>query len=72
MNGEVLPPFWRTAAIGLAGCTLFLWPFLAIALARPDATLGEMISNGGLVLLIGMWLACLFGIVVGRAGVSAP
>jgi hypothetical protein len=39
---------WRTAAMGLAGCTLFLWPLLALALARPDATLGEMVSDGGL------------------------
>jgi hypothetical protein len=39
---------WRTAAMGLAGRTLFLWPLLALALARPDATLGEMISDAGL------------------------
>jgi hypothetical protein len=48
-------------------CRLYVVPMalLALALARPDASLGEMISDGGLVLLIGM-CSPVFGIVVAQ------
>jgi hypothetical protein len=66
MNGKPARPFWEAAASGLLGCTLFLWPFFVVALAPPDGTLGEAINNGAVAVLIAMWLACLFGIVIGR------
>ena len=52
--------------MGLLGCTFFLWPFFVVALAQPHETLGQALSDGALVLLIAMWLACLLGLIIGR------
>jgi len=59
-------PFWQEVAMGLLGCTFFLWPFFIVALAQPHDTLGQALSDGALVLLIAMWLACLLGLIIGR------
>lgn len=62
------PTFFVVLAHGGNGaCRLYVVPMalLALALARPDASLGEMISDGGLVLLIGM-CSPVFGIVVAQ------
>ena len=47
--------------MGLLGCTFFLWPFFIVALAQPHDTIKQAVSDGALVLLIAMWLACLLG-----------
>ena len=59
-------PFWQEVAMGLLGCTFFLWPFFIVALAQPHDTLGQAVSDGALMLLIAMWLACLLGLIIGR------
>ena len=48
----------------LLGCAFFLW--FVVALAQPHETLGEAMSDGALMLLFAMWLACLLGLIIGR------
>jgi len=59
-------PFWQEIAMDLLGCTFFLWPFFIVALAQPHDTIKQAVSDGALVLLIAMWLACLLGLIIGR------